>query len=150
MDGTENFTTCMEDIISTFDCPKKCSSFYLSSVLTLPPCSSLDEYICVGRKLYLSENVKKMYDCHKPKYAKLYMPRANPWQRSGKPNVTQLYFYFESLVVLHKDENYVIGDGQLIGSIGGSLGLFMGFSFYSYISTALNALINKLYKVQNK
>ena len=143
MDGVDDFSSCMEELIMQLNCSTKCTQFYLTSVTRFPLCRTNEELFCVGKAMYMSSNSERMYECHKPKYAKVFNPRANPWVKSGKTNTTSVYFYFESFDVLYKDEMLVIDDGQLIGAIGGSLGLFMGFSFYSYIAAALDAILKQ-------
>ena len=57
-------------------------------------------------------------------------------------------FYFESIQVLHKEEIYVIDDLDFVGSVGGSLGLFIGFSFYSYFMDFIQTLIQHFCNLQ--
>ena len=44
------------------------------------------------------------------------------------------------------DEVYILDDIGLLGSLGGSLGLFIGFSFYGYIANIIDALANIIFK----
>ena len=55
-----------------------------------------------------------------------------------------LRLYFESVFVLYREEIDVIAGRELIGTIGGSLGLFIGFSFYSYFSGFFELVLQKL------
>ena len=44
------------------------------------------------------------------------------------------------------DEVYILDDIGLLGSLGGSLGLFIGFSFYGYIANIIDTLTNIIFK----
>ena len=46
------------------------------------------------------------------------------------------------------DEVYILDDIGLLGSLGGSLGLFIGFSFYGYIANIIDALVNIIFKTK--
>ena len=52
------------------------------------------------------------------------------------------------------DEVYILDGIGLLGSLGGSLGLFIGFSFFGYIANIIDTLANvissKLIKVENE
>ena len=46
------------------------------------------------------------------------------------------------------DEVYILDDIGLLGSLGGSLGLFIGFSFYGYIANIIDILANIIFKTK--
>ena len=62
-----------------------------------------------------------------------------------KSNLTQIawkiYAMKETKVV--KEEVLVVTTENLIGSVGGSLGLFLGFSFFTYFSGLLEKFMCK-------
>ena len=43
------------------------------------------------------------------------------------------------------EEILIVDEISLIGSLGGSLGLFIGFSFFGYITTFLNFIVDKMF-----
>ena len=43
------------------------------------------------------------------------------------------------------EEILVVDEISLIGSLGGSLGLFIGFSFFGYITTFLDLIVDKIF-----
>ena len=145
MNGND-FEKCAKDVIYGLNCSVKCPPFYLYSTLSLPHCNTLEDNLCVERELYFStmEKARQIYSCHKPKVAKLFNPRPNAWKNHLGTNKSKIYFYFESLFILHQQETEVISMAELIGTIGGSLGLFTGFSFYSYFSGLLEIIMHKL------
>ena len=55
-----------------------------------------------------------------------------------------------SIVFTSKDadifeEILIVDEISLIGSLGGSLGLFIGFSFFGYITTFLDVIVDKMF-----
>ena len=61
---------------------------------------------------------------------------------------------FSSNIRTVHDEVYILDGIGLLGSLGGSLGLFIGFSFFGYIAniidTFANIISSKLIKVENE
>ena len=49
-------------------------------------------------------------------------------------NTVKLLFTFSSDEIKIEEETLMIGTSSYIGSVGGSLGLFLGFSFFSSLS----------------
>ena len=43
------------------------------------------------------------------------------------------------------EEILIVDEISLIGSLGGSLGLFIGFSFFGYITTFLDVIVDKMF-----
>ena len=43
------------------------------------------------------------------------------------------------------EEILIVDEISLIGSLGGSLGLFIGFSFFGYITTFLDFIVDKMF-----
>ena len=60
---------------------------------------------------------------------------------------------FSKIQTVH-DEVYILDGIGLLGSLGGSLGLFIGFSFFGYIAniidTFANIISSKLIKIENE
>ena len=143
--GNSDFASCMENIIRNLDCKNICAPFYLFSSLNIPACKTYEEFECVDKNLYATGDIATQnYACHKPSLAKLYLPRPNSWKRYLGDDSSQMYFYFESLFILYKEEMDVISASQLIGTVGGSLGLSIGFSFYSYFSGFFEKVVQKM------
>ena len=70
---------------------------------------------------------------------------------NGTENMNvQFNLFFASTVVDVFEEILIFDEISLIGSLGGSLGLFIGFSFFGYISTLLQVIIDKMFGLSNK
>ena len=57
---------------------------------------------------------------------------------------SQFIFRFSSNKRLVYEEILILDEIGLIGSLGGSLGLFVGFSFFGYVMPLLEALLDKV------
>ena len=53
---------------------------------------------------------------------------------------------FPSKYVTIFEEILIFDEISLIGSLGGSLGLFVGFSFFGYITTFLDVILDKIFE----
>ena len=56
----------------------------------------------------------------------------------------QFSIFFTSNNVDVFEEILIVDEISLIGSLGGSLGLFIGFSFFGYITTLLDIIVDKM------
>ena len=61
-------------------------------------------------------------------------------------NTVELLFTFSSDEIKIEEETLMIGTSSYIGSVGGSLGLFLGFSFFTYLSYGVDKLFEFCYK----
>ena len=85
-----------------------------------------------------------MINCLKPKVTNLYKaikPSFDESESSSARAKINIYPYSSTLEV--KKEILVLDASTFIGSIGGSLGLFLGFSIFSYLSGLIDWIITK-------
>ena len=92
------------------------------------------------------------HKCPKPCSILEYSGKVDYWEpkyNAGNPNNTMIiYLKFQSPEVLTIYEEYLIYDfNGMLGSIGGTLGMFIGFSFSSIIELFINLL--KKCKLEN-
>ena len=75
-------------------------------------------------------------------------PQINKIQMYETNSNTSAVFYISAASKSKQimEEIDVITLAGLIGSIGGSLGMFFGFSFTSYLSILIEKLIKKMFK----
>ena len=76
----------------------------------------------------------------------MYMKTAIEQFTKGSTTIMniQFSFSFASQNVDVFEEVLIIDEISLIGLLGGSLGLFIGFSFFGYITTFLDAVLDKI------
>lgn len=56
----------------------------------------------------------------------------------------KVYIFFESPITEIKSETFLVDFGVLISSVGGNLGLFLGFSFYATLAVLVDMIFKKL------
>ena len=74
--------------------------------------------------------------------------------RPQQPYMKDRYFHFsytfESMSLTIMQEYYIYDTIGFISSFGGTLGLFIGFSFYDAIKQFLDYIMEKTLKIQEK
>ena len=127
-DGIKDATTCFTDLMKdNANCSVVCD---LQSYNNLPPCNTPEEQRC----MYQNWNWK--HDCLRHKKITLF----NPTDRQGRyvANTTcKVKLFFDAWETQIMEEIDVISLPNLIGSIGGSLGMFFGFSITGYVMVVL-------------
>ncbi len=61
-----------------------------------------------------------------------------------KPNTSQLMAYYTNLNIVMKSEYLVYDFSAIVAAVGGSLGLFLGFSFHDGTKKLLDMIGDKL------
>ena len=133
MTGTENFEKCLAELIVRHStCKTKCYPFLFNFLPNFTLCNS-EEYPCMYTMLV--SRWKYRYECLNDKKNVQYKASARPGTKL-KGNETEFVFwlYFNKATKDIKEEVFVVTTGSLIGTVGGSLGLFLGFSFFTYLS----------------
>ena len=78
---------------------------------------------------------------------------AEPLKIFTNTSLLDITMEFSSNIRTVHDEVYILDGIGLLGSLGGSLGLFIGFSFFGYIAniidTFANVISSKIIKVEN-
>ena len=142
----ETFYTCMA---SKMKCSENCTYFLKQEYYNvnkndemLPFCQHKNE-----RKCYLETNSKiheSFYQCPSSCTQDTYYGDTTFVEQLSirNENVTGLSIIFTSKDVHEEVETLAYGLPEVIGSVGGTLGLFIGFSFYGFVSIPLQKLYN--------
>ena len=78
----------------------------------------------------------------KPMDTTLYKAKPVPMKRaSNQSKIVKLMFSYQSDEIKIEEETLMLGTSSYIGSVGGSLGLFLGFSFFSSLSYFFGKLL---------
>ena len=135
-----------------FKCPKKCVSLIHQAMMdtiahSIPRCETDDEYYCMVETKSMKTIRKLKSTCRKQcnyKGSKLVIKksaRAYSYQLGSMQMTFKLYILPE---VLHYKEYLIYDDIGMFGSIGGSLGLFLGFSLFDTLCMVVDFILRKL------
>ena len=136
--GVQNTSECMKQVISKSDCSNECCHI---SGCSLPICNSTKEFDC------LHGNIKLFKKCFLQKHSFAYLPDLEESPVYGQ-NLSASGVFIVSTTSNTKqiiEEIDVITLSGLIGSIGGSLGMFFGFSITSYPLFAIEKFTKKIF-----
>ena len=149
---TKSYYECLATMLylqkHTNSCQKACLPHFLKDFSKIdgnhsPICESIEDQFC--RFLEIAKVVRKSYDvckisCQQSTYeAKI---RNMHWNVAD-PNQAHLYLIFSSLNILEEKETLAFGVVEMVGYVGGTLGLFIGFSFYGLFSYPLEKLLHQ-------
>ena len=125
-------------------CPKKCNpmdfgSFYHSLIdKEIPNCETNKEKECMDS--YIKHNIVKNMvkkPCHKLQYSGKIL---NENFDNKNKNLVTLWYHFAPGLMIVKEEYLIYDLLSMIGSVGGTLGLCVGFSFFNFIDFMLVGL----------
>ena len=122
----------LKKVLKERKCSKLCFPV-LFNHLDLDPCHTIKESTCQIAKQQFSE----IRQCYNPKFRSEYRIRGNEIidKKEGQFASFVLAMGSDSVTVL--EEVYAMDFAQYIGSVGGTLGMFVGFSFFAYVKTCL-------------
>ena len=140
--GKDDFISCYSNFIKEeMGHCKQCFPLVFTFLPGLLPYNSTEEIKCLTYNL---KSRKGRYDCLNLK-TQIEMHVDASLDRIEESNLTQIawkiYGMKETKIV--KEEVLVDTTENLIGSVGGSLGLFLGFSFFTYLSGLLEKFMCK-------
>ena len=126
------------------NCATKCNLYNFGS---LPPCKSIEDYKCM--KKHITKDSNAMAYCFKPKKAILYNPLPYPTQRYRPENnaSSEIYLSIWTMRKEIKDEIEIIATTDLIGSVGGSMGMFFWIFNVCLDSLLFKTLSEKVNKI---
>ena len=141
LSGTQDFEKCFIDQIEKYSyCPTKCFPSVYNFLPNFPPCNNSEDFNCM-QNLILGFR-KLRYECLYPKDDVQYKANIYPAYKTQSIGSDFFFmFYFDRGTKDIKEEILIVTAGNFIGSVGGSLGLFLGFSFFSYMSGIFDKIL---------
>ena len=136
--GVNNSESCWKKHIEEMSCPIKCA---LVSNAGLPICQSTDDIACIYKH---SRELNLWTMCSMKNRALTYNGDLTKWDKYEQDNATYLNIDISNSTVEIREEVYFITIEGLIGSLGGSLGMFFGFSIFGYILYLVDKFFAKL------
>ena len=139
--GHERVEDCIEALMAANDNCKKCVPFFFSFLEFRPSCETFEENKCWYSWMFISKRYKEYKRCMKPRKS---------IQNKGEPSLVEgskidndsleIIFTYASDEVAIMEETLIMSTSSYIGSVGGSLGLFLGFSFFTFLSYCIEKL----------
>ena len=138
--GVQDSSECMANIIKEFGCKNQCCHI---SGCSLPICNSSEGFQCIlGKSKYVLK-------CLLQKHQLAYLPQLHEY-----PLYDHTFFVANGAFIVGAasgtkeiiEEIDVITLSGLIGSVGGSLGMFFGFSFTSYLSFVIEKFTKNIFE----
>ena len=141
--GHTSVEDCLENWMLTNEDCKKCSPLFFSFKNKEQNCQSKEDNKCWYYWAFYGKNYNKYRRCLKPMKITIYKAKSQSYQRPLIQNDTvELFFSYASDEIKSEEETLMIGTSSYIGSVGGSLGLFLGFSFFTYLSCCLQKVFD--------
>ena len=132
-------------------CPIKCIPIqmkgfnYVNKSIYIPNCAKLEDEICNGGPKVWKTIGDEFPKCQKPckmiTYKDSQLELKEPSFLKAEQNLANFELIMNSIRKIEK-QALVYDTNDVIGAIGGSLGLFLGFSFFDIISKCLDNLIS--------
>ena len=137
--GTENSELCWQNHIPDLDCDFKCQ--YQSFATHLPKCQTPNQSHCMFSK---ADSKNLFTICNSKKKGVTFKGQLSKEEKYDKSdNVSTINVGIYSMSKEVREEVDIITFSELIGSIGGSLGMFFGFSISAYVFYVVDAMIMK-------
>ena len=147
IDGVEKADECFVNYLKKSNCSKVCLPILFNFLSeSLPFCAKNENYIC------MLDYFRKTGMAELPCY---YENQKIITKYRGEYSVTEFsdvsYVEYPRIWITMKqsgltvfEERYIMTTADFIGSVGGSLGLFLGFSFFTYASDALDKVFDRI------
>ena len=122
-----------------------CIPTFLSSVLsftntTLKLCTTWKEEMEIESIMDEYRDAKTMGSCPKSCLQYQYNGDVSPWKFINKKSLIKIFYVFPIDQVQVFEEYLMFSFNDLIGTIGGHSGLFIGFSFYGFFCQIIEIL----------
>ena len=120
---------------------------YVNRSISLPNCAELEDEICIGGPNVFNALINEFAKCQSPckmiTYKDSQLELREPMHMKTGQTLANFELVMNSIRKIEK-QALVYDTNDVIGAIGGSLGLFLGFSFFDVISKCLDNLIMPL------
>ena len=143
--GATNNTKCFEKLFWDYNCATTCTllDYYRGN---LPLCLTVGELQCIWSHIYA--NFSPFIDCFKTTLATTYslVERIdNPIQTEINTTSTTLWVGLMTMEKEVQEEVKLLTTEDFIGSVGGSLGMFFGFSIYATFLYCIDQVLNRFF-----
>ena len=140
-EGIANNSECLQKFFMSKNCSYQCT---ILSVVDLPLCQTIEQMNCMTENIYYTT---EYYDCFRTKSATTFKVRRidTPFHFTKNDKMTRFNIGIWTNVKEIQEEVFLITTESFIGTVGGSLGMFFGFSFSASIFFCLKKVFNKVF-----
>ena len=118
-------------------------------LITIQELSQIEPKLEVCKNLTLMEQFSLTWilkgQCKNPCHLVEYFGRSQQWTGYNKPGTLTLQISFVSNEVKVQEQYFIYSTVDLIGIVGGNLGLFIGFSFFDKIKQMISFITNQIH-----
>ena len=141
-EGVDDSDQCWTDGINSGSCPTKCKYFnFAGNSSKLPICKTLKEVKCIYDQAY---NLDLFSKCNRKK--KILTFHGDLLRQKRYQDVQDEIHLMIGIWQMNKEikeEIFIITTQDMIGSVGGSLGMFFGFSFSAFVLYLIEKIIKR-------
>ena len=130
---------CLESAYDKLNCEVNCD--YLNNMPNLPACQTTDQLKCIFENFSLDQ----ILECFTLKQTLNYNVNPVVTQSFYEPNSSLVTITIDSMAKEVKEEVKIISMESFIGNLGGSLGMFFGFSLSGWLTVLLAKFIDKIF-----
>ena len=151
--GVKDVNQCMASLLKNINCSQLCYTiaFNLMSEVGWTDCKTYKAMNCIhnnGPFHPLIENQLGL--CLRPAQAMVFKGQVMATRPAFDESYIGIWFKYSTGQLEVKEEIPILGVATFIGSIGGSLGLFLGFSCYDYFSNLMRKIATIFYNTYEK
>ena len=146
-EGVEDGQKCLKAFFETQNCPSMCHLLSFDEP-NIPACKTTKEQYCISQNW----THPRFTECFKTRVATTYrLTRIeNPFHKPVNDSFTDIGIGFFSGAKEIQQEVALLTLPDLIGSIGGSLGMFFGFSISAVLFYFMENALNKLFSTTSQ
>ena len=143
IEGVDDFEQCfVEQLAKNSNCNTTCYPTIYNFLPNFKPCNSSKNFYCMQRLLLKVDLRQMRYECLQAKKSIQYNANFVRSSQKLEKGTTGFVFsyYFDKGTKDVKEEVWTVTTGNFIGSVGGSLGLFLGFSCFTYLTGIIDKI----------
>ena len=142
-EGVEDNHKCLRDLFNKRNCSYNCN---ILSFGEFPPCKTLAQQRCMWKDMYKGQAGQDYLNCYKTKKATLYKVRRieTPIHDTKNDSTTEFYIGFWSSIKEIQEELPLLTTQDFIGSVGGTLGMFFGFSISATLLFCIDKMLDRM------
>ena len=145
--GVTNNSKCFEELMMKIKCSPRCK--FLDYVQgNFPVCQTVDELQCMWKNTFTTAIHQEFIHCfttHKANTYSLVDRSENPIHTDINVTSTTVWFGLWTMEKKFEEEVKLLTTEDFIGSVGGSLGMFFGFSIYVTVFTCIERTLNRFF-----